>query len=137
MRTVITGLVIWIIAAPAVAQTGQADPPVYLVEYSSAPMIRNAALADVAVRVVERGSEWVFDKSAGDLFTRKSTGGVFARVGQTAFNVILEATGRHRRPRIRSRHPCHGAGRLGARRHQPVRRVLHRRPSRVYPQPSG
>lgn len=82
-----------VVAAPAVAQTGQADPPVYAIEYSSAPMIRNAALADVAVQVVERGSDWLLDKWTGDLLTRKSTGGVFARIGQIAWDALIADAG--------------------------------------------
>jgi hypothetical protein len=80
-------------AAPAAAQGGQSEPPVYVIEYSSAPMIRNAALIETAVRLAERGFEWTVDKGTGDLFTRRSAGGVVARAGQTAFAVLLEGMG--------------------------------------------
>lgn len=64
----------------------------YLVEYSSAPMVRNAALADVAFQIVEHSADWVFGKWGGELFARKSKGGVFARIGQTSFNVVIAGT---------------------------------------------
>ena len=90
MRTALAAAVLCAFGGPAMAQTGPGDPPAYGIEYSSAPMIRNAALADAAFLIVERGADWAADRWAGDLFTRRSAGGVFARVGQTAFNAFVE-----------------------------------------------
>lgn len=93
MRRALAAALVGALGVPAMAQAGQGDPPMAVIEYSSAPMIRNAALADAAVRVIERGADWLVDKPAGDLFTRKSTGGIFARVGQTWFNGVVEGLG--------------------------------------------
>lgn len=90
MRTALAAAVLCALGGPAMAQTGPGDPPVYGIEYSSAPMIRNAALTDAAFLIIERGTDWAADRWAADLFTRRSAGGVFARAGQTMFDVFLQ-----------------------------------------------
>ena len=84
MRTVLTATLLCGLAAPAIGQSLEDDPPVYVVEYSTAPIIRNAALADVTLRVTERGSTWLFDKLRG---------GVFVRLGETAFSAFINGVG--------------------------------------------
>jgi hypothetical protein len=44
-------------------------------------MTRNAALVGEAMRLIERGTDWVCDSLGDDLFVRRSPGGFFARVG--------------------------------------------------------
>jgi hypothetical protein len=71
MRTALAAALLCAFGGPAMAQTGPGDPPAYGIEYSSAPMIRNAALADVAFLIVERGTDW-----AADRWTATSSHGV-------------------------------------------------------------
>lgn len=81
-----------ILPATAGAQNPGDPPPAYLIEYSTAPMVRNAALAEIITRSIERGADWVADGVAGDLFTRKSTGGFFARLGRgITFDHLIES----------------------------------------------
>ena len=85
MRAVLlTAALVCGFAATAIGQTLPDDPPVYVIEYSTAPMIRNAALADVTLRVADRGSTWLFDKWHA---------GIFARLGETTFSVFINSLG--------------------------------------------
>src|SRR5687768_2355678 len=78
----------------ASAQTPPDPPPAFVLEYSTVPMVRNAALAEALVRVTERGADWVADRVAGDLFTRKSSGGFFARFGRwMTFDLLIDSYG--------------------------------------------
>ncbi len=71
-----------VLGARAIAQSGRTAPAPYLIEYSSVPMTRNAALADVVVGTIERGTDWLTDRWTGDLFVRKSKAGFAARLGR-------------------------------------------------------
>lgn len=62
----------------------------YVLEYATVPMSRNAALAEFVVRSIERGADGITDRLAGDLFTRRSTAGLLARVGRwAAFDLFV------------------------------------------------
>ena len=71
----------------------QDPPPAYLIEYSSAPMTRNAALLDTSLRLFERGTDWAVDEVAGDLVARKSAGGFFTRLGLTLADFVVVGIG--------------------------------------------
>jgi hypothetical protein len=71
------------VASRALAAQGQTTAEQnYPAEFSTVPMIRNAALVDTGIRLVERGVDAGFDRIAGDLFVRKSPGGFAARLGR-------------------------------------------------------
>lgn len=89
-----TLVLVCILTARAIAQSGHAAPAPFLVEYSTVPMLRNAALVDAVVGAIERGTDWLSDKWTDDLFVRKSTGGFAARLGRwLAWDFFVEGYG--------------------------------------------
>jgi hypothetical protein len=86
-----------LIACSAGTLNARGQPPPqddYLAEYSTVPMIRNAALADVGVRLIERGVDEALDLITGDFFGRKSPGAFAARLGRwLAFDFFVGTYG--------------------------------------------
>src|SRR5262245_1549865 len=92
MRTVAASALLCACASSAAAQPAADQAPAYVVEYSTVPMVRNAALAELGTRVGERGTDWLLDAVAGDVLARRSTGGVFARIGQYMVDAVIVGT---------------------------------------------
>jgi hypothetical protein len=84
------------VVAPCVVSAQRQPPPEqsYPAEFSTVPMLRNAALVDTGVRLVERGVDAGLDRLTGDLFVRKSAGGFAARLGRwLAFDFFVGGYG--------------------------------------------
>ena len=92
MRSLLAAALICAYGGTAAAQTATDTPSAYVFEYSTVPMIRNAALAELGMRVGERGADWLLDVCTGDLLTRRSTGGLFARAGQMVVDIVIAGT---------------------------------------------
>jgi hypothetical protein len=91
MRLLLTGALLCVCSASAAAQSPTPDPPAYVFEYSTVPMIRNAALAELGMRLGERGTDWLLHASTGDVLARPSPSGMFARTGQIGVDILIVA----------------------------------------------
>ena len=83
-----------VLFCPLTAEGQGAREQDYPAIYSSAPMIRNAALIDTGLRLTERGVDAAVDGLTGDLFVRKSAGGFTVRLSRwLAFDFFVMGIG--------------------------------------------